>query len=188
MTGTYSSWAPTPPKTTNCPVKPRRHARLGERAPLLRPPINPEPSPPGAIIAQEAGPLDLATASDWTARYRQQQPGQLQAYFFGRQIIARILAQPGCRGLRIRYALDARNQQHLLITGVDAMGDQLPGQTTLPKEGGEQRPGPFPPVKTGLGPPDFVIAEMAIPCPDRCSEANRLNGRQTAGGSLPPAP
>lgn len=133
------------------------------------------------FTGDEAAPLDLRTAARWTATDRErnaQLARQPQAYFFGRKIIDRILAQPGCVGLRVHSATDPdTGQRHLLITGVDErQNDQLPPLDAAPR--------PLRPAALGASAaeqpadPDFVIAEMAIPCPNQCGDSNPLNGRQ----------
>ena len=123
----------------------------------------------------EAGPLDLDTAAAWTAAERRQHPDEVHGYFFGRQILERILAQPDCMGLRVYYATDpATNQRHLLVVGADAhQNDQLPAPPHRPADPASPPPTPTPrAARTVTG----LIAEMASPCPDMCGKPNPLNG------------
>lgn len=120
-------------------------------SPFASEPTNPAELVPRRFTGQEAQEFDLPTAAAWIAADRHQSAGQPRAYFFGRDIIERILRQPGCMGLRVYYALD-HGQRHLLLVGADAhQNDQLPD--------------------TGQG----IIAEMAVPCPNQCSAPNALN-------------
>ena len=107
----------------------------------------------------EAGPMDLATAAIWTADERERSSGQAKAYFFGRDIIKQILAQDGCMGLRVYYAFDpVSGKRHLLMVGADAdQNDQLP------------------PLSAPPGADKYIIAEMALACPNNCGVANDLN-------------
>lgn len=145
----------------------------------LLPPIKLELSSPEAIIAQEAGALDLATASEWTARYRQQQPGQLEAYFFGHKIIEQILAQPDCMGLRIYYALDPQDVQHLLIVGFDKNGSdplaRQARQALLSTPDSKPNQQLWSPTQRESEWPEDIIAEMACPSPPLSGSSNRLN-------------
>ncbi|MBD2768075.1 hypothetical protein IC235_09250 [Hymenobacter sp. BT664] len=131
----------------------------------------------------EASPLDLRTAARWTATERRQNPDQARAFFFGRDIIERILAQPGCMGLRVHYAIDpSTGQRHLLIVGADAeQNDQLPpleptrestARSAAPPEAATESAETI--DETTI--PDYIIAEMAIPCPNQCGDSNQLNG------------
>lgn len=116
-----------------------------------------EPTP---FDGSEAAPLDLATAALWTAAERERSPEQPKAYFFGRKIIEKILAQEGCMGLRVYYAFDHKTgQRHLLMVGAEAnQNDQLP------------------PLLASPGAEEYTIAEMAVPCPTSCGTGNGLNG------------
>ncbi|UYZ62107.1 hypothetical protein [Hymenobacter weizhouensis] len=130
----------------------------------------------GKFTGDEAGPIDLETAVDWTRRYREQNPKQVKAHFFGRNILEKILAQPGCMGLRIYYAIDPEDNKHLLVVGADAtQTDQLPGTGILP--GSDI---PFSDVSRradATGGVDPIIAEMSIPCPNQCGHDGKLQGK-----------
>lgn len=143
----------------------------------------------------EAGSLDLKTAARWTAAYRQRRPRQTKAHFFGRVILEQILAQPGCQGLRVYYALDPATkrapglvqrlilfvinslyplvsnlepEQHLLIVGADAtQSDQLPAASASISASTLRSA-----EAAGAA---YIIAEMSIPCPNQCGTSNALN-------------
>lgn len=146
---------------------------------------------PAGFNGTEAQQIDLATAAILTATDRRQNPTQPHGYFFGRNIIEQILAQPGCQGLRIYFGVVPSpppapphpapaggwhaGQRHLLIVGADAAkNDQLvlPAQPVkrmvqaAPAEAREAST-----ASTTAG----IIAEMAIPCPNQCSVSNPLN-------------
>ncbi len=130
----------------------------------------------------EGAPLDLATAASWTAADRHRHSDEVRAYFFGRQIIERILAQPGCVGLRVHYAIDPKTGvRHLLIVGADAQqNDQLP-RLREPMQLAEGAAAPPLPAQPNMpaqpaGAQEATIAEMAIPCPNQCGDDNPLNG------------
>jgi len=124
---------------------------------------------PSAFTGAEASPIDLATAAAWTAADRELNPGKVRGYFFGRDIIDKILKQPGCMGLRVYYATDpATGTRHLLMVGAEAnLNDQLPLALT---EGA---------AALAVDPTEaveYIIAEMAVPCPSGCGSPNELNG------------
>ena len=74
-----------------------------------------------AFTGKEAEQFPLNTAAEWTKNYRDQmQPGDPKAHFFGKDIINEILAQEGCMGIRIYYALDEEGKKQLIIVGADA--------------------------------------------------------------------
>lgn len=92
--------------------------------------------------------IPLAEAAQLTANFRNANPGQTQGWFYGMDAISGILAQPGCVGIRIYNGQTASGERNLVITGVDAAGNDLFN-----------------------GP----LAEFGSPCPTTCSIANPLN-------------
>jgi hypothetical protein len=71
-----------------------------------------------------------------------------QGGFFGKETFEKILAQPGCVGIRYYYAKQDDGSPALVLVGVDAKGDDM---------------------EQGL------LAEMALPCPPYCGSPSRLN-------------
>lgn len=101
-----------------------------------------------AFNGTEGAPIDLTTASEWTANYRDENPDGIKAHFFGKDILETILAQEGCMGIRIFYAKDAEGTQQLILVGADAdENNQVQG----------------------------TVADASIKCPHRCGNADALN-------------
>lgn len=95
-----------------------------------------------AFNGKEAEVFPLDTAAEWTANYRAANPEGRRAHFFGKDIINSIIAQTGCMGIRVYYALDEDGVQQMIMVGVNAEeNDMFNG----------------------------VIAERALPCPTYCS-------------------
>jgi hypothetical protein len=92
--------------------------------------------------------ISLQEASEWTKNYRNANPGQTLAHYFGQSAITAILNQAGCVGIRIYYALDTEGTKQLIITGVDSNGNDL---------------------YNGL------LADRSHRCPPVCGTANPLN-------------
>jgi hypothetical protein len=93
--------------------------------------------------------ISLQEAAEWTKNYRNANPNQTLAHLFGKTAIAAILNQASCVGIRIYYALDEAGVKQLIITGVDAAGNDLyNGQ----------------------------LAERSFRCPPDCGAVNPLNG------------
>lgn len=101
-----------------------------------------------AFTGNENHDFPLSTASDWTKNYRDANPGQTKGHYFGGAAISAILAQAGCVGIRIYYALDDAGEKQLIITGVEANEDDL---------------------YNGL------LAERSVACPPKCGSANPIN-------------
>ena len=93
--------------------------------------------------------ITLAEAAALTKRFRDQMnPTDRKGGFFGKEKLLEILNQTDCVGIRYYYGLDRDNKQVLVLTGVLANEDDMV---------------------------DGVLAELALPCPIRCSNDNALN-------------
>jgi hypothetical protein len=105
----------------------------------------------------EGDPLDLSLAKKWTANYRAtlKSNNDVQAHFFGAEIIQQILQQPGSVGMRIYYALDDKGAKQLLLVGVDAQGNNILSNNT------------FNTLESGG---DGLVADFSFPCPSTCPE------------------
>lgn len=112
------------------------------------------------ITGREGGPIKLDEAASWTKNYRERHPGETISQFFGREILERILAQEGCRGIRFYYALDHAGKKHLVITGVVSDGnDQIP-------EGPVEADAALAPVAGGApGHTLYEVGDQSTPCP-----------------------
>lgn len=57
--------------------------------------------------------------------YREANPEAVPGYFIGRNILEKVLNQPGCIGITFRKALNEAGEEHLVYTGVDADGKDI---------------------------------------------------------------
>jgi hypothetical protein len=106
----------------------------------------------------DSGPIALPIARQWVQNFKNQMssPDEIRAHYFGRDIIDRLLSQPGCTGIRVYYALNDKNVKEVLIVGVDDKGDnQLPANDKLDAQ-------------------DNVIADISFPCPSVCPGSGEL--------------
>ncbi len=97
-----------------------------------------------SFTGEENHDIDLATASKWTKNYREANPGELKAHFFGKSAFQAILNQPNCVGIRIYYALDDQGTKHLVLVGANASENDMY---------------------------DGRLAERATPCPTICDKS-----------------
>jgi hypothetical protein len=86
-----------------------------------------------ATIGQEIG---KEKGNEWTAAYRNAFPEAPVGYALGKNIIEKILAQPGCAGIRFDYALNDEGQKTLVYKGIDADGNDLVRHTMVRENGG----------------------------------------------------
>jgi hypothetical protein len=106
----------------------------------------------------DSGPIALPIARQWVKNFRDQMssPDEIRAHYFGRDVIDKMLSQPGCTGIRVYYALNDKMQKEVLIVGVDDKGNnQLPANESL--QGG-----------------DNIIADISFPCPSVCPGSGDL--------------
>ncbi len=102
-----------------------------------------------SFTGHEDHSISLATAAAWTKNYRDKNSGATKGHFFGKDAINSILAQSGCVGIRLYYALDDAGAKQIILVGADANENDLY---------------------------NGVLAERSIICPPMCGGGNPLNG------------
>ncbi len=102
-----------------------------------------------AFDGTEGEAITLAKAGGYTKDYRDEYPGALLAHFFGKDIINDILDQNDCMGIRIYHGIK-NGKAELILVGATADEEDM--------------------IATG-----DIIADVALPCPNRCASSNTLN-------------
>ena len=74
-------------------------------------------------------------AADFVKAFEQAHPNENRGYHLGRNIIEKILAQPGCAGIRFYYGLNEEGQKTLVYVGMDADGKDLVKRTVVMQSG-----------------------------------------------------
>jgi hypothetical protein len=100
-----------------------------------------------SFTGSEDHSISLNDAAKMTKNYRDRNPGQIKAHFFGKDTIQSILDQDDCVGIRIYYALDDNGVKHLVISGVKADESDLY---------------------------NGILAEKSWPCPPYCGDGSPL--------------
>lgn len=103
---------------------------------------------------REGRPISLEKATKWTKRYRKSKDYEedpVKAHFFGCDIIEKILAEPGCKGIRIYYGLNEKKEKQLLLVGCNDKGNNILKAEIAGKDGG-----------------DAIIADESVRCPNMC--------------------
>jgi hypothetical protein len=131
------------------------------------------------LTGKEGAEIDIKIANEWTKNHRERNPGHVISQFFGAEILNKILAQPGCVGLRFYYAnsqpatgwgrfmnkMFAKNegQVHLIIAGVNKDGtDQLPTGETHLEAYSLNVAGTASASASGT---TTILGEQSVPCP-----------------------
>lgn len=109
------------------------------------------------FTGQEGDPISLETAQRWTENFSANYPTGTKAHFFGFEILKQLLAEDGCVGIRMYYAIDDEGKRQLILVGVNSNGDNLlPASMQLDGDGGN------------------VIADASYPCPSFCPPGSGL--------------
>lgn len=74
-------------------------------------------------------------ANDFVESYKQANPTGIAGYALGRNIIEKILAQPGCVGMRFHYGLNEKGQKTMVYYGMDSNGNDLVKHTVVTENG-----------------------------------------------------
>lgn len=57
--------------------------------------------------------------------YRAANPNEVPGHFIGKDILKKILNQPGCVGITFRKGLNEAGEEHLVYTGIDMGGKDI---------------------------------------------------------------
>jgi len=85
--------------------------------------------------AAVGGQITHEQANDFVESYKEANPTGIAGYALGRNIIEKILAQPGCVGMRFHYGLNELGQKTLVYYGMDADGKDLITHTMVMENG-----------------------------------------------------
>ncbi len=69
--------------------------------------------------------IDYETGAKMIKRSFDENPDDVMAQFTGRNVIEKLLAQPGCVGIRTFYALNDMGIRQLIFVGVDGNGNNI---------------------------------------------------------------
>ena len=83
----------------------------------------------GEEISHEMG-------NDFIKAYETASPDGPRGFMLGRNILEKILAQPGCTGIRFHHAVNQEGQKTVVYIGMDANGNDLLTHTMVTENGG----------------------------------------------------
>ena len=103
----------------------------------------------------EGTEITLSTAAQLTQHYREVNPDPktILGCFLGKNILKKLLAQPGCEGIRFYYGLNGTTPELVAVGADSEENDQLG-------------------VVSGV---HCIIADDAPKCPPNSSQTNSLN-------------
>ena len=85
-----------------------------------------------AKVGEEVG---LELGAQMVKSYQEANPTDVKSYMIGREIIEKILAQPGCVGLKFYNAFNEEGQKTLVYVGVDTNGNSIVEYTAVDYDG-----------------------------------------------------
>lgn len=87
---------------------------------------------PMAAIGEEVG-YELGT--EFISNYRNANPNETLSYVIGKNIIEKILSQPGCEGIHFYNAINEYGKKTLVYVGIDKDGKNIFEYTAVNNEG-----------------------------------------------------
>ena len=122
-----------------------------------------------SLTGREGSEFDYDKAVSWTKNHRTKNPGKTVSHFYGKEVLQKLLAQPGCMGIRMYQALDEKGQNHIMLVGSNRDGSDI-----LPAHGRQgQLSGKMPLAETELkmvapaaaAGSGGLLVQVAMPCP-----------------------
>jgi hypothetical protein len=86
-------------------------------------------------FAAVGGEISHEMGNDLIKAYETAFPDGPRGFALGRNIIEKILAQPGCTGIRFHHALNQEGQRTAVYIGMDANGNDLLRHTMVTENG-----------------------------------------------------
>jgi hypothetical protein len=88
-----------------------------------------------ANLAQVGEEVGLELGTQMVTSYREANPTDVQWYMIGREIIEKILAQPGCVGLKFYNAYNEAGEKTLVYVGIGENGQAILEYSVINTEG-----------------------------------------------------
>jgi hypothetical protein len=86
-------------------------------------------------LAQVGEEIGLDLGKQMVKSYSQKNASDVKSYLIGREIIEKILAQPGCVGLKLYNAFNEEGEKTLVYVGVDDSGSSIIEYTAVNIDG-----------------------------------------------------
>ena len=97
----------------------------------------------------DGGPMDAGKAKGWMKKYEDRHPGEIRAYFFGSDIIRKIIDHGEAVGMRIYFAEGDDGKMQMVLIGTREDGSNI-----WPTEGKDAGGG--------------TVGDSGVPCPPYC--------------------
>lgn len=97
------------------------------------------------------GPIDQNKAKHWMKKYQDKHPDGTRAYFFGTDIIQKIVSHPEAVGMRVYFSYGDEDNLQLVLIGAREDGTNI-----WPDDSGKDMPA------------GGTVADLGLPCPPYC--------------------
>lgn len=99
---------------------------------------------------KDGGPIDGAKAKHWMKKWQDKHPDGVRAYFFGTDLIEKILSHPEAVGMRVYFGVGDEDKTQIILIGAREDG------SNIWPEGGKDSPG-------------GTIGDNGLACPPLCA-------------------
>ena len=100
----------------------------------------------------DGGPIDQSKAKQWMKKYQDKHLGGVTGYFFGSDLINKIITHPEAVGMRVYFSYGDEDKLQMVLVGAREDGSSI-----WPNDVGKDGSG------TG-----GTVGDMGLPCPPYC--------------------
>lgn len=98
---------------------------------------------------RDGGPIDSAKAKHWMKKWDDKHPDGIKAYFFGTDLIEKILSHPEAVGMRVYFGIGDEDKTQIILIGAREDGSNI-----WPEDGKDTKGG--------------TIGDNGVACPPNC--------------------
>lgn len=100
----------------------------------------------------DGAPIDPNKAKQWMKKYEDKHPGGIKAYFFGTDLINKIVTHPEAVGMRIYFSYGDEDKMQVVLIGTREDGTNIwPNGSEKDGDGG-----------------GGTVGDSGVPCPPYC--------------------
>jgi hypothetical protein len=100
----------------------------------------------------DGGPIDPTVAKTWMKKYKDKHKDGVHAYFFGSDIIRKIIDNPQAVGMRVYFSYGENDKLQMVLVGAKEDGDNI-----------------WPDEQAGKDAPGGPVGDQGVPCPPYCA-------------------
>lgn len=74
---------------------------------------------------KDGGPIDSAKAKHWMKKWEDKHPDGIRAYFFGKDLIEKIVNHPEAVGMRVYFGIGDEDKTQIVLIGAREDGSNI---------------------------------------------------------------